>query len=140
MPPHRSCRRITIALLFALLLLTACQAGAATPAPATGGGAGTTFWQPWPLGYHPFALAKWAYDDSTIGQWYGLGFLWFLLRFVLAVLLGLLDLVLIVVLGVGVLLHSLLGVTARNVYFGFLALAVLLAIGASAYATRRIKG
>jgi hypothetical protein len=28
--------------------------------------------------YKPFMLSSWAYDDSTITKWYGIGFLWFL--------------------------------------------------------------
>jgi len=41
--------------------------------------------------YKPFMLSRWAYDDSTITKWYGLGFAWFFLRLILACFLGLLD-------------------------------------------------
>lgn len=43
--------------------------------------------------YKPFMLSGWAYDDSTVTKWYGLGFLWFLTRLALACFLGAFDLV-----------------------------------------------
>jgi hypothetical protein len=50
----------------------------------------------WDTGWHrswykPFMLSRWAYDDSTITKWYGLGFVWFIFRLILACFLGLLD-------------------------------------------------
>jgi hypothetical protein len=42
--------------------------------------------------YKPFMLSSWAYDDSTVTKWYGIGFIWFFLRFVFACVLGMLDL------------------------------------------------
>ena len=44
--------------------------------------------------YHPFSFSRWAYDDSTIGKWYGVGFVWFFLRLALALVLGLVDIAL----------------------------------------------
>ena len=44
--------------------------------------------------YHPFALSRWAYDDTTISKWCGIGFVWFLLRLFLAVILLAVDIVL----------------------------------------------
>lgn len=44
--------------------------------------------------YKPFGLSSWAYDDSTITKWYGIGFIWFLLRLTLAVTLAVVDLIL----------------------------------------------
>jgi hypothetical protein len=44
--------------------------------------------------YKPFMLAGWAYDDSTVTKWYGIGFVWFFLRFILACVLGIVDLIL----------------------------------------------
>jgi hypothetical protein len=82
-------------------------------------------WQPWPLGYQPFALAKSAYNDSTIDKWYGIGFLWFLFRLVLAIIGLAVDMFLIVFLGIGVILHTFFGITVRNIYFGLLALYLL---------------
>jgi len=41
--------------------------------------------------YKPFMLSRWAYDDSTITKWYGLGFVWFFLRLILACILGIFD-------------------------------------------------
>jgi hypothetical protein len=43
--------------------------------------------------YHPFMMSSWAYNDSTVTKWYGIGFLWFFLRLILAAILGLVDLV-----------------------------------------------
>jgi hypothetical protein len=44
--------------------------------------------------YKPFMMSRWAYDDSTITKWYGIGFAWFILRLVLACFLGILDVLL----------------------------------------------
>ena len=44
--------------------------------------------------YKPFMLSRWAYDDSTVTKWYGLGFLWFLFRLILACFLGAADIIL----------------------------------------------
>jgi hypothetical protein len=82
--------------------------------------AANAFWKPFPLGYHPFAFTEWAYDDSTIDKWYGLGFLWFCLRLILAAIFAFVDLIIILILGIGVVLHSVFGVTVRNIYFGLL--------------------
>jgi hypothetical protein len=43
--------------------------------------------------YKPFMLSGWAYNDSTVTKWYGVGFLWFLIRFLFACILGVLDLI-----------------------------------------------
>ena len=43
--------------------------------------------------YKPFMLSSWAYDDSTVTKWYGAGFVLFLLRLILAMVLGLFDFV-----------------------------------------------
>ncbi len=102
----------------------------ATATPPSTIGDFWSFWTPFRVTYRPFALATWAYDDSTIDQWYGLGFLWFLGRLVLAIVLLPVDLILIVILGIGAALQRLLGETARNIYFGLLALFVLLMLWA----------
>lgn len=83
------------------------------------------FWTPFSVSYHPFALTRWAYDDSTIDQGYGFGFLWFVARLLLAIVALPLDLILIVTLGIGAALHSWFGETVRNIYFGLLTLFVL---------------
>jgi hypothetical protein len=76
-------------------------------------------------GISPYALTRWAYDDSTIGKWYGIGFIWFLLRLTLAVICFLID----TVLSLGFLLGQLgfvcFGPTGRNVIYGLLILAIL---------------
>lgn len=43
--------------------------------------------------YKPFMLSSWAYDDSTVTKWFGLGFLWFLIRLIFACILGVVDLI-----------------------------------------------
>lgn len=43
--------------------------------------------------YKPFMLSSWAYDDSTVTKYYGIGFLWFLVRLVFACILGFIDLI-----------------------------------------------
>lgn len=51
--------------------------------------------------YKPFMLSRWAYDDSTITKWYGLGLVWFILRLALACILGVLDMVLTILFFIG---------------------------------------
>jgi hypothetical protein len=85
----------------------------------------SAWWKAFPLGYYPFALVQWMYDDSCIGKWYGLGFLWFLLRFALSLIALFVDFILIFFLGIGVVLHSIFNETVRNIYFGFLGLLLL---------------
>jgi hypothetical protein len=41
--------------------------------------------------YKPYMLSSWAYDDSTVTKWHGIGFLWFLVRLVFACILGIVD-------------------------------------------------
>jgi hypothetical protein len=59
--------------------------------------------------YHPFMLSSWAYDDSTVAKWYGAGFVWFLLRFVLACFLGVIDLIFTVLFYFGQIIVTLFG-------------------------------
>lgn len=87
-----------------------------------------SFWTPFRVTYRPFALASWAYDDGTIDKWYSLGFAWFLVRLVLAIVALPVDLILIVLLGIGAVLQWLIGETARNIYFGLLALLFLIGL------------
>jgi hypothetical protein len=75
-------------------------------------------WSP----YHPFGLSRWAYDDSAMSKWYGVGFVWFLVRLCVAILLGLVDLVLTLVFLVAGVFDVLVGETARNIAFGVFAL------------------
>jgi len=73
--------------------------------------------------YSPFSLTRWAYDDSTISSWYGLGFAWFLVRLAAAIILlfvGDMPLtVLFVITGASYLLF---GPTGRNIIIGLSAL------------------
>ena len=72
--------------------------------------------------YKPFSLFTWAYDDATISEGHGLGFVWFLLRLVLALFLLVFDLILTAVFLITGLAYLFLGVTARNIVIGVFAL------------------
>lgn len=94
----------------------------------------TSWWdettQRWDNGYHsswykPFALCTWAYDDSTISKWWGAGFVWFLIRLILALLLGLVDILLSVVFLLAQVAYMLFGPTGRNIVWGIAILALL---------------
>jgi hypothetical protein len=80
--------------------------------------------------YKPYALTRWAYDDSTIGRWYGVGFIWFLLRLILAIICCFID----TALSLGFLLGQLgfvcFGPTGRNVIYGLLILTLLALVAA----------
>ncbi|MFI9589878.1 hypothetical protein [Nonomuraea sp. NPDC052265] len=71
--------------------------------------------------YSPMALSRWSYDDSTMSGWFGLGFLRFLVRLALAIVLGVVDVV-AVVLVVGctpaAVAYVLFGPTGRNIVYG----------------------
>lgn len=75
--------------------------------------------------YKPYGLAKWAYSDSTIEQWYGVGFVWFLLRLVFAIILALLDTLLTLGFLLGQLAFIAFGPTGRDVIYGLLVLGVM---------------
>jgi hypothetical protein len=68
--------------------------------------------------YRPFALSRWAYDDSTISKWYGIGFVWFLLRLFIALILGVVDLLLTLVFLVAQAAYMSAGSTGRNIVWG----------------------
>lgn len=86
----------------------------------------TQFFKPFPLCYQPFALSAWAYDDSTVSKWYGLGFLLFVVRLFIAIVLLIFDLIITIALGIGVLIDSTLGTTVRNIYYGLLSIVLLI--------------
>jgi hypothetical protein len=98
------------------------------PVAATGSGGSLSdygrkwdeYWS-WAV-YKPFSLFAWVYDDSTISQGHGLGFVWFLIRLVLALFALVVDLVLTAVFVIGGFAHVLFGVAARNVVLGLFAL------------------
>jgi hypothetical protein len=75
--------------------------------------------------YSPMALSKWAYDDSTMTSWFGLGFLWFLIRLAVAIILGIVDLILIVACTLAAVAFVLFGPTGRNIAYGVEALVFL---------------
>ncbi len=80
------------------------------------------------FGYHPFVLTSLAYDDSTINKWKGIGFLVFLIRLILAVIAFVVDIILTIVIGAGVLVGCLFGATVQNIFYGVLALSTLILI------------
>lgn len=75
--------------------------------------------------YKPFAMSRWAYSDSTIGEWFGVGFIWFLLRLLLAVVLGFIDLVLTIGFLLGQIAFLVFGPTGRDVVYGLIVLLFL---------------
>jgi len=68
--------------------------------------------------YTPMYLSRWAYDDSTMDKWLGLGFIWFLARLVLALLLGVVDLFLTVGCFLAGVVFLVFGPTGRNIAYG----------------------
>jgi hypothetical protein len=81
--------------------------------------------------YKPYTLTKWAYGDSTIEKWYGVGFVWFLLRLLLAIILFFIDTVLTVGFLLGQLGFICFGPTGRDAIYGVLVLVVIvIAVGA----------
>lgn len=75
--------------------------------------------------YIPYAMTRWAYDDSTINSAYGLGFAWFLVRLTLALFLAAVDTVLTFFFLLGQLAYLAGGPTARNITYGVTVLAFL---------------
>ncbi|MEU7000645.1 hypothetical protein [Nonomuraea sp. NPDC046570] len=68
--------------------------------------------------YSPFSLSRWAYDDSTMSKWMGFGFLWFLVRLVVALILGVVDLLLTVACFLAAVAFVLFGPTGQNIVYG----------------------
>jgi hypothetical protein len=79
--------------------------------------------------YTPFALFEWAYDDSTMSKWFGIGFLWFLLRLTLALLLLIPDLLLTGFVLIAGAAFIFIGTAARNIVYGLGALLLLILVG-----------
>jgi hypothetical protein len=75
--------------------------------------------------YKPYALSEWAYSDSTIEKWYGVGFVWFLLRLVAAIVLACVDTILSLGFIVGQGFFILFGPTGRDVIYGLMILGVI---------------
>jgi hypothetical protein len=82
-------------------------------------------WRTLPFGYHPWSLARWVYDDSTMSKWYEVGFAIFLVRLTVAILLAVVDLILVTIFFFAGLLYV-LNETARNIYYGLVAIMILL--------------
>lgn len=76
--------------------------------------------------YRPFALARWAYNDSTIDKAWGLGFVWFLIRLFFAILLSVVDIVLTAIFLISQVGYYFFDSTGRNIVWG---VSVLLVIG-----------
>ncbi|MFY1704442.1 MULTISPECIES: hypothetical protein [Micromonospora] len=75
--------------------------------------------------YKPFVFTRWAYDDSTIGKWCGLGFVWFLMRLALTIVLLFVDLALTAVFVVAQVAYLFWAGTGRNIVWGVATLAVI---------------
>lgn len=75
--------------------------------------------------YRPYVLTRWAYDDSTIEKWYGIGFIWFLLRLLLAIILAMVDTVLSLGFLLGQVGFLIFGPTGRDLIYGLLVLGAL---------------
>lgn len=78
--------------------------------------------------YKPYNLAKWAYSDSTIEKWYGIGFVWFLLRLILSVVFAIFDTLLTIGFLLGQLAFIAFGPTGRDVIYGFLVLGTIVVV------------
>lgn len=81
-------------------------------------------WQTLPFEYNSWTLTRWAYDDSTIGKWYGAGFAIFLIRLVAATLLAIFDFLLVAIFFVAGFFY-LFSETARNIFYGFLSIFII---------------
>jgi hypothetical protein len=77
--------------------------------------------------YHFFGLSRWAYSDTTIHRWYGIGFLWFLLRLSLTILLALIDLGLSAGLLVGQIAFLIFGPVGRDFVYVLLIVTMMAA-------------
>ncbi|MDQ1294083.1 MAG: hypothetical protein QG608_1966 [Actinomycetota bacterium] len=75
--------------------------------------------------YEPYAMTRWAYDDSTIGKAYGLGFAWFLFRLALAIGLAVIDTILSFFFLLGQIAYVIGGPTWRNIVHGVAVLFVI---------------
>ncbi|KXK63570.1 hypothetical protein AWW66_02115 [Micromonospora rosaria] len=76
--------------------------------------------------YKPFVFTRWAYDDSTIGKWCGLGFVWFLVRLALTIVLLFVDLALTSIFLVAQVAYLFWAGTGRNIVWGVATLAVII--------------
>ncbi|MFC7534325.1 hypothetical protein [Actinoplanes sp. GCM10030250] len=75
--------------------------------------------------YKPFMLSRGAYDDATISIWYGIGFLVFLVRLALAVLMIPFDIVLTIVFLIAQFFYLFWEASGQNVVWGLLVLVVV---------------
>lgn len=76
----------------------------------------TYYWATMP--YQPFWLARHVYDDSTIGKWIPFGFIWFMIRLFVTIIVGVVDLVLMLAFLLAGIAFAGFGATGRNVMFG----------------------
>jgi hypothetical protein len=75
--------------------------------------------------YKPFMLSRFAYDDSTKDQWHGVGFAWFLVRLVAALILAVVDIVLVAVFLLAQFAYLFSGATAIIIVWVIFALVLL---------------
>lgn len=83
-----------------------------------------------PFGYQPFSLFKWMYDESGFSGGF-IGIIVYLIRLVLAGILAIIDILLIVILGIGAAVHVQLGEMAKNIYLALAALGIVVFIFSS---------
>jgi hypothetical protein len=86
--------------------------------------------------YQPFGLFRWAYDDSMVDRWHGLGWVVFVLRFVVALVLSIVDVVLTAVFLVAAVAYVFFGDGGRNFVYG-LALVPVALLGITALVSAR---
>ncbi|MGJ6962524.1 hypothetical protein ACSDR0_11505 [Streptosporangium sp. G11] len=68
--------------------------------------------------YVPFALSRWAYDDSTMSKWFGIGFVWFLIRLLVALVLFVVDVFLTLGCVLAAVAFVIFGPTGQNIMYG----------------------
>lgn len=79
--------------------------------------------------YTPLALFNWAYDDSTMSEAYGIGFVWFLIRLLAALVLFIGDIILTLACTIAAIATVFFGTTGRNIAYGIEALLGIFIIG-----------
>ena len=76
--------------------------------------------------YKPFDLFRWAYDTSTVNEWYGVGFAWFLIRLIFALILGVVDVLATIIFLLGAVAYMFIGPGARDFIYGLGALLIII--------------
>ena len=96
-------------------------------------------WETLPFGYHPWSLTRFMYEDSTIDKWYGIGFVYFLVRLIVAGILAIIEFFIFVALFLAAIFYLFFGETGRNICYGLLSLFLLFILGASVRGWRELR-